>query len=445
MAVKKKAKKKPSKKPEPKGRLVVEYVPIASLKPWAKNPRLNDETVDSIVKSIEKFGYTNPVLVRRADNRIIAGHTRVKALTKIGETVAPVIFMDIGETDADLYALFDNKSTENTEWDKKKLGCVIIALEDLGADLELTGFNTEEIMELKVGPDDFVDEKDDEIPDVPKKAKTKRGDLYILGDHRLMCGDSANNKDMGMLMDGQIADLLVTSPPYGVGKDYETKGIGPWFDTIQSVIANVSKYAQIIIWQLGDLFPTGTQFIEPTSTYSINMFAEHGFKPIWIRIWLKPGANYGIGPYHLVTNKPVQQYEHIIALAQTDDEKEEINIDQFEWIVGLAKGGHKFVKRLSITDKRRWGYSGVWRINTVNSNDDHPAMFPVELPMRCIKMHTDEGGSVLDCFCGSGTTLIAAEILGRRCFGMEIDPLYTDVCVQRWEDFSGKKAVRVRN
>jgi len=145
MAVKKKAKKKASKKPEPKGRLVVEYVPIASLKPWAKNPRLNDETVDSIVKSIEKFGYTNPVLVRRADNRIIAGHTRVKALTKIGETVAPVIFMDIGKTDADLYALFDNKSTENTAWDPPKLSELFIDLKEMGADIELTGFSLSEI------------------------------------------------------------------------------------------------------------------------------------------------------------------------------------------------------------------------------------------------------------------------------------------------------------
>ena len=142
---KKKVKKKASKKPEPKGRLVVEYVPIASLKPWAKNPRLNDETVDSLVTSIEKFGYTNPVLVRRADNRIIAGHTRVKALTKIGETVAPVIFMDIGKTDADLYALFDNKSTENTAWDPPKLSELFIDLKEMGADIELTGFSLSEI------------------------------------------------------------------------------------------------------------------------------------------------------------------------------------------------------------------------------------------------------------------------------------------------------------
>jgi len=156
-----KAKKKVKKKAKSNGRLVVEYVPIASLKPWKKNPRLNDETVDSIVKSIEKFGYTNPVLVRRADNRIIAGHTRVKALLKIGETVAPVIFMDIGKTDADLYALFDNKSTENTAWDPPKLSELFVDLKDIGADVELTGFSFGEISATEIPQDNQPINEDD--------------------------------------------------------------------------------------------------------------------------------------------------------------------------------------------------------------------------------------------------------------------------------------------
>lgn len=176
------AAKKKDKKAEPKGKLVVEYVPIASLKPWAKNPRLNDETVDSIVKSIEKFGYTNPVLVRRADNRIIAGHTRVKALTKIGETVAPVIFMDIGETDADLYALFDNKSTENTAWDPPKLSELFVDLKEMGADIELTGFSFDEISEY-TDSGSVPDPADDVVPEPPKIPKTKTGDLYLLGEY----------------------------------------------------------------------------------------------------------------------------------------------------------------------------------------------------------------------------------------------------------------------
>jgi DNA modification methylase len=435
--------KKAKKKKGPGGRLAVCYVDIGKLKPWKKNPRLNDDAVDSIVGSIERFGYTNPILVRRADSRIIAGHTRVKALKQIGEKKAPVIFLDIGKTDADLYALFDNKSTENTDWDRERLGHVIMTLEDMGADLGLTGFNTDEIAELKVGPEDIV-EKDDEIPNPPKKAKTKRGDLYIPGEHRLLCGDSANKKDIIKLNEKKTAALLVTSPPYGVGKDYETKGVGPWFDSVSGVIARVSVWTKVIVWQICDLYSTGSQFIEPTSTYSINMFAEQGFKPIWIRIWLKPGMNYGVGPYHLVSNKPVQQYEHIVALAKTEEETEEIDIDQFEWIVGLAKSGHKFVKRLTNTERRRWGYSGVWKLNSVKENDVHPAMYPVELPMRCIKMHTDEADIILDPFLGSGTTLIAAEKLNRRCFGMEIDPVYCDVIVERWESFTGKKAKRQR-
>jgi len=131
-------------------KLAVEYVKIGTLKPWKKNPRMNDSAVDSIVTSIERFGYTNPILVRRADNRIIAGHTRLKALKEIGEKLVPVIFLDIGKTDADLYALFDNKSTENTEWDIPKLSDLFVNLKDIGADIALTGFSPDEIP--NIGP-----------------------------------------------------------------------------------------------------------------------------------------------------------------------------------------------------------------------------------------------------------------------------------------------------
>lgn len=141
-----------SKKQSAKPKLKVEYVDINSLIEWVNNPRKNDETVESIVRSIEKFGYTNPILVRRKDNRIIAGHTRVKALQKIGETKVPVIFLDLGPEQADLYALFDNKSTENTPWDIPRLADVFADLKEVGADLTLTGFSPKEIAEIGVSP-----------------------------------------------------------------------------------------------------------------------------------------------------------------------------------------------------------------------------------------------------------------------------------------------------
>ena len=238
--------------------------------------------------------------------------------------------------------------------------------------------------------------------------------------------------------------MVVTSPPYGVGKDYETKGIEPWFETMRGVISNITKYAPIIVWNLGDLYSTGTQYIEPTSFYSHQMFGEAGYKPIWIRIWKKQGMNFGVGPYHLVTNKPVQQYEYISAFETTKPvDADEYNDTQYLWLSAYANHNYRFVKRLSKQERKEWGYAGIWDINTVKANKEHPAMFPVELPWRCIKMHSDEGDGVLEPFCGSGTTIIGCEQLGRKCYAVERDPRYCDVTIKRWETFTGQKAIRI--
>ena len=179
---------------------------------------------------------------------------------------------------------------------------------------------------------------------------------------------------------------------------------------------------EVAVWQMGDLYATGSQFIEPTFAHALGMFAEQGFRPIWIRIWEKQGINFGIGPYHLVSNKPAQQYEYIGALAPTVDDVVETDQTDFAWIVAAAHARYRYVRRLSQAERRDWGYAGVWKINTVPANDDHPAMFPLELPERCIKMHSDPGGLVLEPFSGSGTTLIACERLGRSLPGDRAGP-----------------------
>lgn len=232
--------------------------------------------------------------------------------------------------------------------------------------------------------------------------------------------------------------MVVTSPPYGVGKEYETKGIEPWFATVRPTITNLCQWAKVIVWQLGDLYSTGSQFIEPTLAHSVQMFKEAGFRPIWLRVWEKQGTNYGVGPYHLVTNKPAQQYEHILAVAESGSDDGVPEMGEYEWIMGFAGHGHRFVRRLTHADRKAWGYAGVWKINTVPANDDHPAMFPLELPERCIKMHSDPGGTVLDPFMGSGTTLIGCERLGRQCMGIELSPAYCAVALERWATMTGK-------
>ena len=200
----------------------------------------------------------------------------------------------------------------------------------------------------------------------------------------------------------------------------------------------------IVCWNLGDLYSTGGQFIEPTTAYSVDLFREQGFRPLWIRIWKKQGMNFGNAPYHLVTNKPVQQFEYVSAFSGKGDNAE-YNDQEYEWVSAFASHSFKFVRRLTKEERKKWGYSAIWEINTVKVNKDHPAMFPVELPWRCIKMHSDKGDIVLEPFCGSGTTIIASEQLERKCYAMEKEPSYCDLAVKRWEEFTGKKAQRLTN
>lgn len=261
-------------------------------------------------------------------------------------------------------------------------------------------------------------------------------------DHFLAVGDARDAGLLAELLDGRRAQLAVTSPPYGVGKDYEERGLAAWRATVEPVIANLCRVADVVVWQIGDLFATGSQFIEPTFAYSLEMFAAQGYRPLWIRIWLKQGMNFGIGPYHLVSNKPVQQYEYIGAVGSpvADDlaAGDEVDWSGFEWLLALGGPPYRYVGRLSKAERRAWGYAGVWQINTVPANDDHPAMFPVELPERCIKMHSDPGGTVVEPFSGSGTTLIACEKLRRRCVAIEMQARYAAVALERWAVFTGQ-------
>ena len=408
-------------------------VPIKQVHPYPNNPRVNGDAVDKVAASLRAFGFRQPIVVDK-DYVIICGHTRLEAAKMLRMKEVPVLVADdLTDEQVKAYRLADNKTAEFSEWDIDKLVDEIIGITDI--DMSEFGFDLSDFLEeTKVIEDDF-----DEEP--PENPKSKPGDIYQLGMHRLMCGDSTSSDDFDKLMNGQTAMLTVTSPPYGVGKSYEKKGIEAWFATMRPVIDNVTRYSKIVCWNLSDLYSTGGQFIEPTSFYSAKMFGEKGFKPIWIRIWEKQGINFGVAPYHLVSNKPAQQHEYISAFASEDGIEPDTDTTDYMWLMSFAGHGHKFVKRLSRDERREWGYAGIWKINTVTANKEHPAMFPVELPWRCIKMHTDEGNIVLEPFDGSGTTIIACEQLNRPCYAMERDPRYVDLAINRWEAFTGEKAV----
>jgi hypothetical protein len=285
-------------------------------------------------------------------------------------------------------------------------------------------------------PEDAPEPQIDRAAELQEKWQTATGQLWEIGQHRLICGDCTDKAVVDRVMGGERAQLAVTSPPYGVGKSYETKGIGPWTETVRPAIKLLCEYADVIVWQIVDWYCTGSQFIEPTFAYSINMFGENGYRPIWIRIWEKQGTNFGVAPYHLVSNKPAQQYEYIGAVASETaiEELTKPDTTDYEWLIGMAGHRHKYIRRLTDQERRDWGYSGVWKMNTVQANKDHPAMFPVELPKRCIKMHSDPEGIVIEPFSGSGTTLCACELLSRKCRAIEISPAYVAVSLQRLAD-----------
>lgn len=425
----------------------IRKININELKAAEYNPRValkaGDKEYEKLKRSIEQFGYVEPIIWNSKTGNVVGGHQRLTVMKDMGITEIDCVIVELDEQKEKALNVALNKI--QGKWDEDKLAALLTDLDSSSFDVSVTGFDAAEVDELmnqfyskEAVQDDFDIEKEHaEIK--AKGASTKPGDIWLLGKHRLMCGDSTTAEDMQKLMDGKTAQMCVTSPPYGVGKDYEEKGIDPWFDTIRPVIKNITKYANIVCWNLVDLYATGTQFIEPTNVYSADMFKDCGFRPIWIRIWKKQGMNFGVGPYHLVTNKPVQQYEYITAFGKNAEP--EYNDQEYVWLSAFAGHSYKFVKRLTKEERKKWGYAGIWDMNTVTANKDHPAMYPVELPWRCIKMHSDRGGIVLEPFNGSGTTIIAAEQTDRVCYAMEKEPEYCDLAVKRWEEFTGKKAI----
>ncbi|HRV28417.1 MAG TPA: ParB N-terminal domain-containing protein, partial [Spirochaetia bacterium] len=308
----------------------IQKISVEKLNPAAYNPRKNlkpgDKEYEKLKRSIEEFGYVEPVIWNQKTGNVVGGHQRLKVLLDLGQTEIDCVVVDLDPQREKALNLALNKI--QGEWDENKLAELMAELDAGAFDVSLTGFDASEIDELlsrwyskEAVQDSFdIDKAHEEI--VQREPVTKRGDIWLLGNHRLMCGDSTKDEDFEKLMEGCHAQMAVTSPPYGVGKEYEKAGIEPWFETVRPVIRNLCRYADIVCWNLGDLYATGSQFIEPTSVYSVNMFLENGYRPIWIRIWKKQGQNFGVGPYHLVSNKPVQQYEYISAFSNKGEVEE---------------------------------------------------------------------------------------------------------------------------
>jgi len=436
----------------------IQKIDVSRLNAAVYNPRKDLQPSDTeykkLKRSIEEFGYVEPVIWNERSGNIVGGHQRYKILCDLGHTEVDCVVVDLDDNREKSLNIALNKI--QGAWDENKLAELFAGFDLADFDAELTGFDADEIETLIDGfynkeciEDDFDEEAAKKAVADKGGAETKFGDLWLLGEHRLLCGDSTNAADFAKLMGAgsscgsQKATLCVTSPPYGVGKEYEKKGLQPWFDTMRPAIKNICKNAGTVCYNIGDLFTTGSQFIEPTFAYSVQMFADNGFRPIWVRIWDKKKQALKTGsPYHLATTKPVGDAEYIGAFSgggETDNT--EIDASEYSFVSAFAGHGYKFVKRLSKAERKEWGYSMMWRFlsvqgvskpSTALAIENHRARFPITLPWRCIKMHSDKGDIVLEPFSGTFSTGMACQQLARRCFAMEVSPEYCDIAVARF-------------
>jgi DNA modification methylase len=390
--------------------LKIVYKKTEDLIPYARNSRTHDDAqVAQIAASIREFGWTNPILLD-GENGIIAGHGRVMAAQKLGETKVPTIELaHMTDIQKQAYIIADNKLALNAGWDEQILALEFDDLKDAGYDLGLTGFSLDEIealtpVEVEEGLTD-----EDAVPEIPDEPITKLGDIYKLGNHRLMCGDSTSIDAVDKLMDGQKADMVFTDPPYGV--DYDG---GHATDKRRTKLKNDDKtlmYAgalPIAYMASKDGAALYLWFVERFATDVLTALNECNFQVrTWI-IWNKNLAQFGaIGAQYKAKHEPC--------------------------IYAFKKGKAPF-----------WNGPNnevtVWDVKRHSKNEFHPTQKPVELPVRAMENSSKGGDIVLDLFGGSGSTLIACEKQNRHARLMELDPKYCDVIVKRWEDFTGKKA-----
>jgi DNA modification methylase len=394
----------------------IAHWPLARLLPYARNARTHsDEQVAQIAASIVEFGFTNPCLVG-ADGVLVAGHGRLLAARKLGLETVPVVVLDhLSPTQRRALVLADNRIAENAGWDDAMLRTELEALQADGFDLDLTGFDPDALAELLAGEetDQAGEVDDDDVPEEAVAVVSRPGDVWVLGEHRVLCGDATDPENYVRLLEGERADMVFIDPPYNV--DYANSAKDKLRGT-QRPILNDNLGEGFYDFLLTALTPIvahcrGAIYIAMSSGELDTLqaaFRDAGGHWSTFVIWAKNTFTLGRADYQ-------RQFEPIL----------------YGWPEGA---------------QRHWcgdrDQGDVWQIKKPQRNDLHPTMKPVELVERCIRNSSRPGDVVLDSFGGSGTTLIAAHKSGRRARLMELDPKYCDVIVRRWQTWSGESAVR---
>ena len=415
--------------------LRIETVNIASLTPDPANARKHDgKNLNAIASSLEKFGQRKPIVVT-PDSIVVAGNGTLEAAKSLGWTEIAIARTPVGWTwdQIKAFALADNRTAELAEWDDKVLADQLLELDANGWDLKDIGFETLEPPALV----EILEE--DQIPGLPAEATAKMGEIYQLGRHRLMCGDSTNKTHVDKLMDSQLADLVVTDPPYNVAIE-NSQGM-----TIQNDDMSNQEFKNFLTMCFKNLESSlkqgGAFYVWYASREHINFESslnDAGFKVRQQLIWNKNTFILGRQDYHWKHEPCLYGWKDGAAHYFMDDRTQSTMLENKKSNVNsMSKEEMQELIKELLSDKIS---TTVLNEDKPSVNDLHPTMKPIKLIGRLIKNSSKQNEIVLDLFGGSGSTLIAAEQIGRNCFMMEYDPKYVDVIIKRWENLTGLEA-----
>lgn len=400
------------------------YKKVNDLIPYINNSRTHsEEQINQIVASINEFGFTNPLLIDEKDN-IIAGHGRLLASKKLKmEEVPCIVLSGLTEAQKKAYIIADNKMALNAGWDEELLKIELENLKELDFDLKLTGFNVDELDDI-LGTEEEKEVVEDNFEiEVPEESKAKLGDIYQLGNHRLMCGDSTSIDDVEKLMNGNLIDLFLSDPPYNVDYSSKNKFLNKFQkgNRIQKDIENDKMSSDDFYQFLLEVFNNACIVMKDGASYYIfypnaeytnfkNSLEDSGLKVHQYLVWVKNNHVLGMNDY---------QYKHEPVF--------------YGWKEGDS---HKWFSDRSQTT--------VLNFNKPLKNDLHPTMKPIDILAYLINNSSNKDyNNVLDLFGGSGSTLIACEQLNRKCYMMELDPHYISVIIERYINFTGNDVYRI--
>lgn len=422
-----------------------ELVPIADLKPNPRNPNTHpDEQVRLLAKIITENGWRAPITVSKRSGYIVRGHGRLMAAKAAGLEECPVDYQSYESDEQELQDLIaDNRIAELAEIDDELLGELMAELEDAGADVELTGFTVDELGGVESGEDDLDAVIDDTPPD-DAPTRCSEGDVWALGDHRLMCGDSTDAAQVAELMGGELADMLLTDPPYNVEYVGKTKDAL----TIKNDSMSDASFRQFLL----DAFTAAAQnmragaafYIWHADSEGINFRTaaeESGLHYRQCLVWVKNTMVIGRQDYQWKHEPCLYGWKDGAAHYFVDDRKQTtVTEDAAPNIASMSKAEMRDLLKQIFADRES---TTVLHEDKPLRSEEHPTMKPVRLMARQVANSSKRGWRVLDTFGGSGSTLMACEQLGRLCYTMELDPRYCDVIIERWERFTGKSAERL--